>query len=272
MSSAIARQRRMVSRRLLARVAAEHLEDRALPGEPVGEVALAPAERVLERGQHRRARGAGRVERAALDERLERALVRDGRVDALGEVPDRLERPALVARGDDRAGRPLAHVLDRVEAEADLALDDREVGPRAVDVGRLDLDPHLVAGVDVERHAVLRVHHGRDQRGHVLVRVVGAQPGGAVGDQRVAGGVGLVEGVVLRLLHVVPELLGDVQREPVGGAALEELLLEGGHQRVDLLGDRLAEVVGLGGREAGELLGDLHVLLLVDADPVGRAS
>jgi hypothetical protein len=53
-------------------------------------------------------------------------------------------------------------------------------------------------------------------------------------------------------------------------AALEELVLEGRHERMDLLADRLAEIVRLGRREAGELLGDLHVLLLVDADAVGR--
>jgi len=39
---------------------------------------------------------------------------------------------------------------------------------------------------------------------------------------------------------------------------------------VDLLADRLAEIVRLGRSEAGELLGDLHVLLLVDADAVRR--
>ena len=55
----------------------------------------------------------------------------------------------------------------------------------------------------------------------------------------------------------------------VCGAALQELVFEGRHQRVDLLADRLAEVVRLGRRETGQLLGDLHVLLLVDADPVG---
>ena len=37
---------------------------------------------------------------------------------------------------------------------------------------------------------------------------------------------------------------------------------------MDLLADRLAQRLGLGRREPGELLGDLHVLLLVDADPV----
>ena len=140
-----------------------------------------------------------------------------------------------------------------------------------VHVGRQHLDPHLLARGDVERHAVLRVHDRRDERRHVLGGPVRLQVGGAVGDQRVAGGVRLVERVVLRLLHVLPELVRDRRRDAVRRAALEELVLQGGHQRVDLLADRLAEIVRLGRREAGELLGDLHVLLLVDADPVRRA-
>src|SRR5581483_7077189 len=82
------RNRRMVPRR---RVAAElpEVEDRPLAEQPVRLLALAPGERLLEAVEQPAARGAGRVEAAALDERLERALVHDLRVDALGEVPDR---------------------------------------------------------------------------------------------------------------------------------------------------------------------------------------
>ena len=83
--------------------------------------------------------------------------------------------------------------------------------------------------------------------------------------------MGLVEGVVLRGLHVLPELLGDRRRDGVLGTALEELVLEGRHELVDLLADRLAQGLRLGRGEAGELLRDLHVLLLVDADGVGLA-
>ena len=57
-------------------------------------------------------------------------------------------------------------------------------------------------------------------------------------------------------------------RDAVRGAAVEELPLERRHQLVDLLADRATERLRLGRREAGELLRDLHVLLLVDADPV----
>src|SRR3954468_11551427 len=87
-------------------------EKRALAAQPLVRGALAVGERVLERLEHPAARGAGRVERAALDQRLERALVHRLRVDALGEVPERGERPALCARRNDRAGGRVADVLD----------------------------------------------------------------------------------------------------------------------------------------------------------------
>ena len=144
------------------------IEDRPLPGEAVGLLLLPPRERLLEHVEHSLARAG---DRAALDERLDDALVRDRRVDALGEVPDRLERPFL-ARLDDRAARDLPDPLDGVEAEADLPADDGEIDLRLVHVRRQHLDPELVARVDVERDAVLRVHHGADERGHVLARVV----------------------------------------------------------------------------------------------------
>ena len=77
----------------------------------------------------------------------------------------------------------------------------------------------------------------------------------------------LVERVVLRQLHVVPELLRHGLARPRGRAALAELALQGRHQLVHLLPDGVAERLGFGRRETGDLLGDPHVLLLVDADP-----
>ena len=55
-----------------------------------------------------------------------------------------------------------------------------------------------------------------------------------------------------------------------GAAALEELRLELGHRLAVLLADRLAQVVRLRAREAGERLGDLHRLLLVEDHALGR--
>ncbi len=122
---------------------------------------------------------------------------------------------AFLARANDRAACGLADVLHGVQAEADLALDDGEVDLRLVHVRRQHVDVQVVAGLDVEGHLVLRVHDRGDERRHVLARMVRLQPGGAVGDERVAGGVRLVEGVVLGLLHVGPELIGSLCRNPV---------------------------------------------------------
>ena len=100
------RDRRMLDLDGLLGLAEAAVEDRGLAGEPVGRDALAVPESGVERGEHPHPRRAGRVERAALHERLERALVQRLRVDALGELPDRLERPAL-ARARARSPRRL---------------------------------------------------------------------------------------------------------------------------------------------------------------------
>ena len=116
-------------------------------------------------------------------------------------------RAALIA---STAAKPDA--LDRVEPEADVAVDDDELVVGEVDVGRQDVDPHALGLGGEERDLVLRVHDRGDQRGHVLGGVVGLQPRRAVGDQRVARGVGLVERVVGRALVRRPQPVDDALR------------------------------------------------------------
>ena len=214
-------RRRMVLRLLVLRWA--EVEDRPLPREPVGLLLLPPPDGLLEHLEVALARAG---QRTALDESLQHALVRHDRIDALGKVPDRLERAALGAGRDQRPCRTLPHALHGVEAEADLALDDREVDLRLVHVGRQHLDAELVARVDVDRHAVLRRHHRADQRRHVLARMVLPQPCGLVGDQRVAGRMRLRERVVGRLLDILPQLLRDTGSDAVLRGAVQELVLQ----------------------------------------------
>src|SRR4051794_6910720 len=117
----------MMPRRRLALHGLAEIEDRALTEQLVGLLRLPPRERVLEAREHPIPRRPGRIERAALHQRLERALVHRRRIDPLGEVPERRERAALLARTHDRATGGLADVLHGVETEADLPFDDREV-------------------------------------------------------------------------------------------------------------------------------------------------
>jgi hypothetical protein len=81
--------------------------------------------------------------------------------------------------------------------------------------------------------------------------------------------VRLVEGVVARALVDLPQPLGHLGLGPGCPAAVEELRLELGHRLPVLLPDRLPQVVGLGSREARDLLGDLHGLLLVEDHALG---
>ena len=66
------------------------------------------------------ARGERGVERAALDERFEHALVDALGVDARREVEEVGERPAFLARLEQRLERRLAEAAHRAEPEADL--------------------------------------------------------------------------------------------------------------------------------------------------------
>src|SRR3954464_676192 len=87
------------------------VEDRALADQRVLLRLLACALGRLQHRQQALARGAGRVERPALDQSLDRALVDRTRVDALAEVPQRAERSPLFAAALDRLHGGVAHAL-----------------------------------------------------------------------------------------------------------------------------------------------------------------
>src|SRR6266446_2066846 len=78
-------------------------EERALPEQTVRLRPCPARQGRLQRIEHSLPRCTGRVQRTALHQRLERALVRGLRIDALAELPDRAEAAALLPRADDRA-------------------------------------------------------------------------------------------------------------------------------------------------------------------------
>ena len=209
------------------------------------------------------------AQRADLGQRLEHLAVRQPQVDPGAEVGQRAERAALVARRDDRLDRALADVLDREQAEPDRVALDGELERAAVDVGRQDLDRHPAALGDRGRDLLLVRAEGGQHRGHVLDRVVRLQVGGLVGDQPVAGGVGLVEAVALERLERLEDRVDDVRLDAALGRLGDELLLLGPEHGRLLLADRVAQRVRLGAGEPAEGDGRGHDVLLVDEDPVG---
>ncbi len=88
---------------------------------------------LLEHRQHALAGGFCGAEGPTLDQRLDRLLVDRPVIHTLAEVPQRAEgRPRVggiqsFPRALDRLDRLVADALDGVQAEADVALDDREL-------------------------------------------------------------------------------------------------------------------------------------------------
>ncbi len=96
------------------------------------------------------------------------------------------------------------------------------------------------------------------------------EPARVVRQQRVRGGVRLVEAVARELLHQVEYLVGLVLRNAVGlERARAEFFAVLGHLLELFLAHGAAQQVGAAKRVAAQDLRGLHHLLLVDHDPVG---
>ena len=192
---------------------AEEAHDAEVVLPPAGQGAV---DDLLEHQEQALAGVAEGVEGARLDERLHRPLVEHRGVDPVAEVVEVGERPARLALGDDQADEALPDVADGRQAEGDLALvEGGEVRGRRVDVGHQDVDAHGAALGQVDGRLVLVVLDAGEQGGQVLDGVVGLQPGRLVGDQAVAEGVRLAEGVVGERLDDVEQLCC-----PVGAVAV----------------------------------------------------
>ena len=206
------------------------------------------------------------VERATLDQRLDRALVERLDLDPLDEIDERLEGATLVPGSENLLDDALTDVPDRRHSEDDAARGGapllaclgvgatvpvgvghrREVHFRPVDVGHLDVDAHEAALVEIHRCGLELALHRRQQCRQVLDRMVRLEVGDLVRHIAVAVGVRLVEGVVGELRNDVEHLDGErlvvALVDHTGGELLPLLL----HRFADLLAHRLAEGVRLG--------------------------
>ncbi len=101
---------------------------------------------------------------------------------------------------------------------------------------------------------------------------MGFQVSGLIGHHGIAGRVRFIERIVRAWFDPAPDLLGDLFGNAVFETAVDEFLLGSHHQVLDLLADGFAQRIGFGHGKTGQFLGDLHGLLLIKNDAVGRTE
>ncbi len=176
--------------------------------------------------------------------------------------------PAARACGDE-IDCAAADVLNGSEAEANAGGGGSEVAVGDVDVGRENGDAHVAALVDVLDHLGGVAGFGGEERGHELAGEMGFEIAGDEGEVGVGEGVGFVEAVAGELLHEVEGFGGLLFVVAALGGAGEEAGALLGHLLGVLFAHGAAEDVGFAERIAGQAVGDLHHLFLVDHDAVG---
>lgn len=269
---------------------AEHIEQRGLAVRTVLLALYGGVDDVLgvllvHKVHHLAARVTGVIERARSDKRLDDAAVRLAGVHALDEVVQVLVRTVRLALVDDCLRHALAHASDAGKAEADALGRSRELLTGLVDVRGQDGDAVVTARGDVVNDLLGLTGVGGKNCRHVLVRVVRLEPSGLHNQNRVAGGVRLVERVGCELENVVPDALGNLALIAVALRAVHPVVVDGlvlavrpledlvGQHLDLLLSNRLTDArVGFALGEAAHLDRDEHDLLLVDHGAVGFAQ
>ena len=208
------------------------------------------------------------VEGAGIHQRLEAFAVHAAR-HALHKVVNVCKQAVFFPFPEDGLHDVGTEALDGTQGKAHVSvLVHGEVVGTFVDVRAQHLDAMAFAVVH-DLGDFLHALGTVEAAGEKLRRIVAFEPACLVAHPGITGGVGLVEGILGKLLPVFPDLVQHLFRMPVGGPARHEFVLEG-VQDVDLLlSHGLAQLVGLAFGEAGQLLGKQHHLFLVHGDAVG---
>ena len=254
---------------------------RPRPGQQIKQVALAagpvlgpgagPVDQQIQIGHQLGAVGPGLegIEAAGVDQCFEGPAVELVARDAIAELGQAGEGPLTAAGLKQLTNCPIAQISNRREPKQNALADGREVDARSIHIGGHHLDAHGAAVGDVALHlgAVAGIH--REQGGHIGHRIVGLEVGGLIGHRAVGGGMALVEAILGEQHHLLEQGFGDPGLHASLGGALDKQALVLLHLALLLFAHGPPQQVGLAEGIAGQVLGDLHDLLLIHHDPVG---
>ena len=194
------------------------------------------------------------------------------------KVPEVAEGAAQAALLQDGFNDGAADALDGGQGVVDAGRRDGKARLALVDVGRKDPDLHGPAGENIGGHLGGVVDHRGHESRHEFHGIIIFEPGGLVGDDGVAGGVGLVEGVFGKVHHSVVDAGGNLFIDPAGraagnvllGVAVDEVPALLFHDGLFLFTHGPADQVAPAQGVAAQVPDDLHDLLLVHDAAVGR--
>ena len=234
-------------------VAAEHVaEQPALAGLLIPARLLPMFHRTVNGGEQLRPRSVQAIHGAGLNQRFNRPPVHHRRVHLFAEIEEVLERPVLLARGDDRFHRILAQILDGAQAEADRVAIGRERQQALIHIGRQNSHAPVAALVDVLDDLIRVARFRGQQRRHELNGVVRLQVRRDVSQVSVCRRVRLIKSVARKLRHQIEDLVGLLKVQVVLGRALQEACFLLLHLGRALLAHGAPQDVGLAQRVAGE--------------------
>src|SRR5215469_148738 len=230
--------------------------------------ALLCGNRIIDRGEHGFARSK-RIHRAGLNQAFKDALVEEAWFDALAEVVERFEFALAQTRVANGLGGVFPDIFDGGHTEADGVADRSEVEIAFVDVGRKDGNAHATGFVDVLDDLFGAAGFGGKKRSHKFDWIVCLEIGGLVCEKRISTGVGFIETVSGEFLHQVKDANRFLVRDFVLLAAGQEFSALSRHFLFLFLPHGSTEDIGFAKREAGQAVGNLHDLFLIEDDPVG---
>ncbi len=216
------------------------------------------------------------VQRAALDQVLQRALVEIAAVEPLAQIFQALEASAALPLPHHQADKPAADIFHRRQAEADPFLHHGELILRLIDIRRQYGNPHTFAFGNIFRNFGRTVQHGGHQRRHILPGKMAFQIRRLIRHQRIAHGMRLIERIVCKVQDFIIDRLGGRLVDTVGNGAGNAALGVPIDKRPALLqdygllffGNRAAHIVRLPQRIAAQLPENLDDLLLIYHTPV----
>ena len=209
------------------------------------------------------------VEGAGVDEGLQGPAVELLTRDAVAQLGQRAKGAIALAGLNQLAYRPIPQIADRRKAKQDAITHRGEVDPRCIHIRRHHFDAHGVAVGDIALHLVAGSGIHREQRRHIGHRIVGLEIGGLVGHSAIGRGMAFVEAVLGKQHHLLKQGFRNPGIDAPLGGTIDKLALVLLHLTFLLLAHGAAQQVRFTQGITGQLLGDLHDLLLVDHDSVG---